>query len=113
MGGAAPRAGRPAQSRLVVGDLVVDPLTRVVRVGDVTLALSAKEFALLHALAVEPTRVVTKAELLRDVWGYTGGVATRTVDVHAYRLRRKLAAAGVALVVSVRGVGYRLVEPVA
>src|SRR3954451_21868270 len=52
-----------------VGDLVVDPSTRDVRLGDQRLTLSAKEFALLHALASEPTRVVPKAELLRDVWG--------------------------------------------
>jgi DNA-binding response OmpR family regulator len=103
--------GRPLRGRLVVGDLVVDPLTRMVTLAGEPVALSAKEYGLLSALAAEPTRVVTKAELLRDVWGYGGAVATRTVDVHAYRLRRKLAAAGAPLVVSVRGVGYRLVEP--
>jgi DNA-binding response OmpR family regulator len=103
--------GRPLRGRIVVGDLMVDPITRTVTVGGAPVALSAKEFALLAALAVEPTRVVSKDELLRDIWGYSSAVATRTVDVHAYRLRRKLAAAGAALVTSVRGVGYRLVDP--
>ncbi|MEA2481813.1 MAG: two-component system, OmpR family, phosphate regulon response regulator PhoB, partial [Thermoleophilaceae bacterium] len=57
-----------------------------------------------------PSRVFTKFELLRDVWGYQSLGATRTIDVHAFRLRRKLAASERRLVVSVRGVGYRLVE---
>jgi DNA-binding response OmpR family regulator len=69
--------------------------------------LSAKEFALLHALASEPARVVPKAELLRDVWGYANVGTTRTVDAHACRLRKKL---GRAWVLNVRGVGYRLME---
>jgi DNA-binding response OmpR family regulator len=79
-----------------------------VRVGDRDVALSAKEFALLHALARHPTRVFSKAELLRDVWGYLAMGATRTVDAHACRLRKKLG--GPRWVVSVRGVGYRLVD---
>src|SRR2546421_732927 len=73
-------AGRPASGALVVGELALDPSSREVRVGDKPVALSAKEFALLHALAREPSRVFTKAELLRDVWGYLSLGATRTVD---------------------------------
>jgi DNA-binding response OmpR family regulator len=52
---------------------------------------------------------VPKAELLRDVWGYRSQGATRTVDTHACRLRRKL---GSGWVLSVRGIGYRLLEAV-
>jgi DNA-binding response OmpR family regulator len=100
--------GRPAAGTLVVGELSLDPSTRVVRLGDRRLALSAKEFALLHALARQPTHVFSKAELLRDVWGYLSTGATRTVDAHACRLRKKLG--GSRWVVSVRGVGYRLVD---
>jgi DNA-binding response OmpR family regulator len=100
-------SGRPKRGPIRVGDLFVDPSTRDVRVGDRSLRLSAKEFALLHALASEPTRVVPKAELLRDVWGYRSMGATRTVDAHACRLRKKL---GQQWVMNVRGVGYRLME---
>ena len=100
--------GRPASGALVVGELAIDPESRQVRLGDEAIALSAKEFALLHALARQPTRVFTKAELLRDVWGYLSIGATRTVDAHACRLRKKLG--GRRWIVSVRGVGYRLVE---
>src|SRR3954447_9375032 len=102
-------SGRPKRGPIRVGDLLVDPSTRDVRLGDQPLHLSAKEFALLHALASEPTRVVPKAELLRDVWGYRTMGATRTVDAHACRLRKKL---GRQWVMNVRGVGYRLLEAV-
>jgi DNA-binding response OmpR family regulator len=100
--------GRIGAGVLVVGELSVDPATRTVRLGERTLQLSAKEFALLQALARQPTRVFTKAELLRDVWGYRSLGATRTVDAHACRLRKKLG--GPRWVVAVRGVGYRLVD---
>jgi DNA-binding response OmpR family regulator len=97
---------------LRVGDLTVDPSSRVVRVGGVEVPLSAKEFALLHALAVDPRRVVPKVELLRDVWGYASVGVSRTVDAHACRLRKKLGSAGGGRrwIVNVRGVGYRLGE---
>jgi DNA-binding response OmpR family regulator len=75
--------------------------------------LSAKEFALLRALAAEPTRVFTKDELLRGVWGFRATGATRTLDSHACRLRKKLGVHGDQLVVNVWGVGYRLVDGVA
>jgi DNA-binding response OmpR family regulator len=95
-----------------VGELRVDPASREVRVGDREVDLSAKEFALLHALAGDPTRVFTKEELLRDVWGFKLMGSTRTLDSHASRLRRKLApfAGGRRWVVNVWGVGYRLTD---
>jgi DNA-binding response OmpR family regulator len=100
--------GRPAGGVLVVGELSLDPVTRAVRVGDRPIGLSAKEFALLHELARQPTRVFSKAELLRDVWGYRSLGVTRTLDAHACRLRKKLGSTR--WVVAVRGVGYRLVD---
>src|SRR4051812_22711960 len=103
--------GRPRRGLIRLGDLTVDPSTRSVRLGGEPVGLSAKEFALLQALAIEPTRVVSKAELLRDVWGYAAMGATRTVDAHACRLRSKLAGGSRPFVLNVRGVGYRLTEP--
>lgn len=89
--------------------ITVDHRARQVRVGDVPLRLSAREFELAAKLASDPSRVFTKAELLRDVWGIRNGVRTRTVDSHASRLRRKLEDAGAErVVVNVWGVGYRL-----
>ena len=104
------RATRPQHPRLAVRDLSVDLLSRVVRVGGVTVQLSAKEFDLLVALAEDPERVFRKEELLRDVWGFRSLGRTRTLDSHASRLRRKLDLNGeAAYVVNVWGVGYRLV----
>ena len=74
------------------------------------MRLSKKEFALLRALAEEPTRVFTREELLRGVWGYPSLGATRTLDSHASRLRSKLSAGGARFVVNVWGVGYRLID---
>ena len=92
------------------GPLVVDHRARQVRVGEGAVRLSGREFELAAKLASDPTRVFTKAELLRDVWGIrTAGIRTRTVDSHASRLRRKLEAAGAHdVVVNDWGVGYRL-----
>jgi DNA-binding response OmpR family regulator len=102
---------RPGAGRLKVGLLEVDPLARRVELDGRPLRLSKKEFALLRALAVEPTRVFTREELLRGVWGYRDLVPTRTLDSHASRLRRKLADAGApGLIVNVWGVGYRLID---
>ena len=72
--------------------------------------LSQKEFALLRTLAAEPTRVFTKEELLRDVWGFRSLGSTRTLDSHACRLRHKLALHGDRYIVNVWGVGYRLID---
>jgi DNA-binding response OmpR family regulator len=96
-----------------VGPIEVDTVAREVRVDGAPVELSAKEFALLAALARDPRRVFTKDELLRDVWGFKGPARTRTLDSHACRLRRKLSDHGARAVVNIWGVGYRLsdVEP--
>ncbi len=78
-------------------------------VGGVPVNLAHKEFALLAVLAARPDRVFTKEELLSAVWDHAGTTKSRTLDSHASRLRRKLAAAGAeGLVVNCWGVGYRL-----
>ena len=101
---------RPGSGRIRVGPLELDVLARQVWLGGERLALSKKEFALLRALAAEPTRVFTREELLRGVWGFRALGATRTLDSHASRLRKKLRADGTRFVVNVWGVGYRLVD---
>lgn len=92
------------------GPLVVDHRARQVRVGEVAVRLSGREYELAAKLASDPRRVFTKTELLRDVWGIRGsGIRTRTVDSHASRLRRKLEEVGAdGVVVNQWGVGYRL-----
>lgn len=100
----------PRRGRVRVGELELDPSSREVRLRGRRVELSQKEFALLRALAAEPTRVFTKEELLRTVWGYRAMGSTRTLDSHACRLRGKLGGAGDRFVVNVWGVGYRLVD---
>jgi DNA-binding response OmpR family regulator len=103
---------RPRAGRLRVGELTIDPSSREVSVRGTRVELSAKEFALLRTLATEPTRVFTKDELLRGVWGFRSQGATRTLDSHACRLRKKLSVNGDQFVMNVWGVGYRLVDGV-
>ena len=102
--------GRAGRGRLRVGPLEIDPSSRDVRLRGERIALSQKEFALLRTLAAEPTRVFSKEELLRIVWGYRSLGTTRTLDSHACRLRAKLNAGGDKWVVNVWGVGYRLLD---
>jgi DNA-binding response OmpR family regulator len=103
--------GRRGQGALRVGELTLDPATRVVRLAGRRVELSAKEFALLRALAEDPTRVLGKQDLLRDVWGYLSLGKTRTLDAHACRLRKKLrSGSSREWIVNVRGVGYKLTE---
>lgn len=91
------------------GPITADLATRSVTVDDVAVALAGKEYELLLKLMTDPTRVFTKEQLLREVWGFRSLGRTRTLDSHASRLRRKLAAAGAgSTVVNVWGVGYRL-----
>jgi DNA-binding response OmpR family regulator len=102
--------GRREQGAIQIGELRIDPVSREVTLDGESVELSAKEFALLRTLAEEPTRVFTKEELLRDVWGFKLMGSTRTLDSHASRLRRKLTPSGRRWIVNVWGVGYRLTD---
>jgi DNA-binding response OmpR family regulator len=103
----APRQPRPL---LTAGPLRIDLRDRAVLVGERAVKLSALEYRLLCKLASEPTRVFTREQLLRDVWGFRGEVHTRTLDSHACRLRAKLASDTHRLLINVWGVGYRLID---
>lgn len=107
-------ARRPTAGVVRIGALLLDPSRRTVSVRDTPITLTQKEYTLLLALVREPTRVMTKAELLHTVWGYETSSVTRTIDSHACRLRRKLGIHGDEYIVNVWGVGYRLIDaPVA
>ncbi len=96
-----------------VGELVMDERARTATLAGEPLELARKEFDLLLALASRPGEVVTKRELLAEVWRDAYGGSERTVDVHLSWLRRKLgeSAAEPRYLHSVRGVGVRLVDP--
>ncbi len=103
--------GPPAPVR--VGELLIDERARTATLAGESLELARKEFDLLLALASRPGEVVTKRELLAEVWRDAYGGSERTVDVHLSWLRRKLgeSAAEPRYLHSVRGVGVRLVDP--
>jgi DNA-binding response OmpR family regulator len=98
-----PRQPRPVT---VAGPVRINHRTRTVRVRQREVVLSDIEYRLLCRLASDPTRVFTRQELMRDVWGCECESRTRTLDSHAYRLRRRLAS-DTPLIVDLRGVGYR------
>jgi len=104
------RAQQP-QRAANVGDLVVDEDSYQVRLRGQPLDLTYKEFELLKALANAPNRVFTRDLLLQEVWGYDYFGGSRTVDVHVRRLRAKLGPEYEQMIVTVRGVGYKLVPP--
>lgn len=93
-----------------VGDLVVDIPRHQVTVKGKRIDLTATEFKLITTLAQRRGRVQSREQLLQDVWEYDSLIDTRTVDTHMRRLREKLGVAARYLD-TVRGVGYRFVEP--
>jgi two-component system KDP operon response regulator KdpE len=109
------RRARPGDEddRVVVGSLVVDAGRRTAVIDGRPLDLSRKEFDLLHALACRAGRVVTKRQLMAEVWDQPWGGADKTVDVHLSWLRRKLgeSAAEPRFLHTVRGVGVKLAAP--
>ncbi len=96
-----------------VGTLTVDPRSRRVTVSGRPVELSPKEFDLLAYLAARVGTVVSKRELLAEVWQLPYGGSDKTLDVHLSWLRRKLGESGTEprLLQTVRGVGVRLAEP--
>jgi two-component system KDP operon response regulator KdpE len=98
---------------VAVGKLRVDAPAREATIDGVPLELTRKEFDLLAHLASQSGRVVTKRELLADIWNQPWGGTDKTIDVHLSWLRRKLGetAAAPRYLRVVRGVGVKLVDP--
>ena len=90
------------------GDLEVDGDRRVATVQGVEVDLSPLEFDLLAALAQRRGLLVTRAELLKEVWGYHSTIESRTVDTHVAKLRAKIDRHDQSRIVTVRKKGYRL-----
>jgi DNA-binding response OmpR family regulator len=101
------QAARRPEHHYVIGPLDLDVDRHRAIVGDAAVSLSPLEMRLLSYLVTHRDRVCTRAELLTEVWGYRPGVVTRAADVHVTRLRDKLGPAA-SLIVTIRGIGYRL-----
>ena len=100
------RAPITSDQSMIIGTLAINGPKRMVRTGDVDVALTATEFDLLLCLARRSGAVRTREQLLHDVWGYRDGSGARTVDSHIRALRRKL---GDGVIRTVHGVGYAIV----
>ncbi len=101
--------GREPQTRLQVGDLEMDLLTRIVKRGGKKLDLQPREFRLLEYLMRHAGQTVTRKMLLENVWDYHFDPQTNVIDVHISRLRSKIDRDfSQSLLHTVRGSGYRL-----
>ncbi len=108
------RSGATRSDLLTYGPIEMERLNHKVRVGGAKLDLTPKEFQLLEHFLVRPEEPIGRAELLKGVWDQERDTASNLVDVHVGNLRRKLKhAAGVDLIQTVRGEGFRLQLPAA
>ncbi len=107
------RVAQAVAGPLVVGGLVMDTAARTATLDGEPLMLTRREYDLLAYLAARPGQVVSKRELLSEVWQQPYGLGDKTIDVHASWLRRKLGerAGDPRYLHSVRGVGLRLAAP--
>ena len=106
------RSGDPEDGVLALGPLTLDTRGHHAAVGDDRIHVGPTEFRLLEVLMRNPNRAFDRSQLLDRVWGRNVYVEERTVDVHVLRLRKALTPFGLDKIVqTVRGVGYRLVQP--
>jgi DNA-binding response OmpR family regulator len=109
------RAGKSVDPKapVVADELRIDPVKFEVWIGDRQVDLTAKEFDILHALAGEPGRPFTRAQILEQVFGFDHHVLERTVDAHVMNLRRKIEKdpSNPRYVLTVQGRGYKFSEP--
>ncbi len=107
---ATPELEADADTRVrVIGELIIDLRTHRVTMNGVEIALTTKEFGVLSMLSADPGAVVTRSDLIEQVWDEHWYGPTKTLDVHVAQLRRKLG--DPSWIENVRSVGYRLVDP--
>jgi DNA-binding response OmpR family regulator len=101
------REGDDSAKEIKSGEVVIDESTYIAKIKGRALDLTFKEFELLKYFAQHPGRVLTRAQLLQEIWGYDYFGGTRTVDVHIRRLRSKLGPEFENMIGTVRNVGYK------
>jgi two-component system OmpR family response regulator/two-component system response regulator QseB len=101
------RAHGQAQPRLQARNIELDAAARLVRKSGAPVALSPREFDLLHALMLNPDKVLSREQLEQYLYSWGQEVESNAIEVHIHNLRRKL---GTALIQTVRGVGYMLLR---
>jgi two-component system alkaline phosphatase synthesis response regulator PhoP len=100
--------GKMMEKRIKHGNIVIDPVRYIVEVGEQKIGLPRKEFELLAMLATHPDKVFNRDEILTKVWGKDVIVGDRTIDVHIRKIREKI---GNDIIATIKGVGYKFVEP--
>jgi len=98
------KEGRP-RPELNAGNLVLDPVTRNCRRGDLSIILSAKEYALLYALMEKPGIKLSRMQLEEKIYGWNDDIESNAVEYHIYQLRKKL---GRDVIRNIRGIGYTI-----
>ena len=96
--------GQPME-RLQSGQLVLDAAARTVMLADTGITLAMREFDLLHALMLNPGRVLSREQLEQHLYSWGHEIESNAIDVHIHHLRRKL---GAGVITTVRGIGYAL-----
>jgi len=104
------RAQMISERKQTIGDTVMECDTLTVRTPKENLTLPQKEFMLLYKMASYPGRIFTRQQLMDDVWGYDSDSDFHTVDVHIGRLRERFRDNPDFRIVTMRGVGYKIVK---
>lgn len=99
-----------SERRQTVGSTVLECDSLTVLSGGESIVLPQKEFMLLYKMASYPNRIFTRQQLMDDIWGYGSGSDTHTVEVHVGRLREKLRDNPDLEIVTIRGIGYKVVR---
>ena len=98
------------ERRQTIGDTTMECDSLTVTTGGVSTILPQKEFMLLYKLAAYPGRTFTRQQLMDEIWGYDSDSDTHTVDVHIGRLRDRYRDNKDFKIVTIRGVGYKVVK---
>lgn len=98
------------EHRQVIGETVMECDSLTVTRGETSMILPQKEFMLLYKMASFPGRIFTRQQLMDDIWGYDSSTDTHTVDVHIARLRERFRDNSDFKIVTMRGVGYKVVR---
>lgn len=104
------RAQMTSERRQVIGDTVLECDSLTVTTGGKSMVLPQKEFMLLYKMVSYPGRIFTRQQLMDDIWGYDSETDTHTVDVHIGRLRDRFRDNPDFHIVTMRGVGYKVVR---
>ena len=104
------RAQMVHERRQAIGSTVLECDSLTVTVGEESFSLPQKEFMLLYKMASYPGKIFTRQQLMDEIWGYDSDSDTHTVDVHIGRLRDRFRDCGDFKIVTIRGVGYKVVR---